>query len=85
MADCSESLLADWRANRYLAEFVDSGILEFELHRAQPQSDEEEKPSMPGGSDPEPTKANGPLVVIANYVFDSLPQDAFIIAGRANL
>ena len=71
MADCSDSLLAEWRANRYLAEFVNAGILEFQLHRA-----DEDTPS----TDPV-RQATGPLVVIANYVFDSLPQDAFIIAG----
>jgi hypothetical protein len=77
MADCSESLLADWRANRYLAEFVESGILEFQLHRA-----EDDNSASPGGKSPDLAKpAKGPLVVIANYVFDSLPQDAFIIAN----
>jgi tetratricopeptide (TPR) repeat protein len=76
MADCSESLLAEWRANRYLAEFVKAEILELQLHRA------EEDISSRAGADPASTrKATAPLVVIANYVFDSLPQDAFIIAG----
>ncbi|HZU31815.1 MAG TPA: SAM-dependent methyltransferase, partial [Candidatus Angelobacter sp.] len=65
MTDCSESLVAGWRANRYLAEFVDAGILEFQLVRA-----EDEQPEQ---------QVKSPLVVIANYVFDSLPQDAFII------
>lgn len=77
MADCSESLLDEWRANRHLAEFVNAGILEFQLHRA-----EEDNPSAATDSrvaDPA-RQASGPLVVIANYVFDSLPQDAFIIA-----
>ena len=77
MADCSENLLADWRANRYLAEFVENGILEFQLHRA-----EDDNSASPGGNSPDLAKpAKGPLVVIANYVFDSLPQDAFIIAN----
>jgi tetratricopeptide (TPR) repeat protein len=75
MADCSESLLAEWRANRYLAEFVKAGILEFQLHRA------EENTSSRAVAAPDSNgQATGPLVVIANYVFDSLPQDAFIIA-----
>ena len=73
MADCSESLLAEWRANRCLTEFVKAGILEFQLHRA-----EEDASSGAAANSPQ---ATGPLVVIANYVFDSLPQDAFIIAG----
>jgi hypothetical protein len=68
MTDCSESLLADWQVNRYLAEFVRSGVLDFEL--------------LGAGEGPESAHpAHGPLVVIANYVFDSLPQDAFVISN----
>src|SRR5579859_1445819 len=75
MADCSEDLLAEWRANRYLAEFVKAGMLEFQLHCA------EENSSSGARSTDLTTQATAPLVVIANYVFDSLPQDAFVIAG----
>jgi hypothetical protein len=78
MADCSESLLAEWRANRYLAEFVKAGILEFQLHRAEEDTPSAETGSRVPDSD---RQATSPLVVIANYVFDSLPQDAFIIAN----
>jgi hypothetical protein len=68
MSDCSEGLLEAWRGNRQLANFVNAGILEFQLRA-------EEEPQW--------QKIKGPLVVIANYVFDSLPQDAFTIsAGR---
>src|ERR1051326_8116748 len=67
MTDCSEELLAYWRGHQYLAEFSGAGILEFELLQA-------------GAGNTTPLKpATGPLVVIANYVFDSLPQDAFVI------
>ncbi|HEY2115118.1 MAG TPA: SAM-dependent methyltransferase [Candidatus Angelobacter sp.] len=76
MADCSESLLAEWRANRYLAEFATPGILEFQLHRSG-----EDNLSRAGAGPDSTGQATGPLVVIANYVFDSLPQDAYIIAG----
>lgn len=75
LADCSENLIAEWRANRYLAEFVATGILEFKLVRAEGVHAEKvhaEEELTP--------QANAPLVVIANYVFDSLPHDAFIIA-----
>jgi hypothetical protein len=68
LADCSEDLIAEWRSNRYLAEFAATGILEFKLVRAESAHTEENQ------------TAGAPLVVIANYVFDSLPQDAFIIA-----
>jgi hypothetical protein len=77
MADCSESLIAEWHANHYLAEFVDSGLLEFEL---LPAGVESQSPNAGGNASQSAQVASGPLVVIANYVFDSLPQDAFIIA-----
>ncbi len=70
MADCSEDLVHEWRKNRYLAEFVEPGILEFcALRPAE---------SIPSAFfQREPVK--GPMVVIANYFFDSLPQDAFVV------
>jgi tetratricopeptide (TPR) repeat protein len=64
MTDTAESLLTEWRENAYLREFVNSGILEFEVFQAGQKYRQD---------------AGGPLVVIANYVFDSLPQDAFAI------
>jgi tetratricopeptide (TPR) repeat protein len=66
MSDCAEELLAWWRGNQRLAEFSDAGVLDFKLLRAG----ENAKPATP---------AQAPLVVIGNYVFDSLPQDAFVI------
>ena len=64
MTDTSENLLKDWRENAYLKEFVSAGVLEFEVFQAGEEYQQ---------------KTRGPLVVIANYVFDSLPQDAFAI------
>ena len=75
MTDCSESLLQSWHGNSYLSEFVQSGILEFELL----QAGGELNPHFLNRKDAETSSAKGPLVVIANYVFDSLPQDAFVI------
>lgn len=71
MTDCVPLSLEQWRANTYLAEFVAQGILEFELLDATGVID----PAFLHQTEP------GPLVVIANYVFDSLPQDAFVIQG----
>jgi hypothetical protein len=71
MTDCSEDLLAEWRSNQYLAGFLSSGILEFKLLRAESNEDQQVSAS----------EIKTPLVVIANYVFDSLPQDAFVIAA----
>ena len=64
MTDTSESLVAEWRANAYLQEFVRSGVLEFAVFQAGEEYQ---------------SQTRGPLVVIANYVFDSLPQDAFAV------
>ena len=80
MSDCSESLLAEWLASRYLAEFASAGILEFKLIRAEGEGNAFSAPKAK--ADASATEMNGPLVVIANYVFDSLPQDAFIIANE---
>jgi tetratricopeptide (TPR) repeat protein len=67
MTDCSDAFPEAWRANDYFVEFVQSGILRFERFEV--------------GSDikSEFLQSQGPLVLIANYVFDSLPQDAFVI------
>jgi hypothetical protein len=74
MTDCGPSVLEAWQGNSYLAEFDQKGMLQFELLAAGQDVGahlfREEKRSAA-----EP----GPLVVIANYVFDSLPQDAFVI------
>lgn len=68
MTDCSEDVIESWRSNKYLAEFISSGILEFERFRI---GEEMHSPFL--------SSSSGPLVLIANYVFDSLPQDAFEI------
>jgi hypothetical protein len=75
MTDCSEDLIQGWRKNRYLAEFVECGILQFSVFQVGEKIDLDffRKDSL--ASKP----ADGPLVLIANYVFDSLPQDAFVI------
>lgn len=76
MTDCSENLLQSWRANAYLADFVNQGMLVFEQFQA---GDETESSFVSGNSPGSTQPAQGPLVLIANYVFDSLPQDAFVI------
>lgn len=71
MTDCSEQVIAGWRTNRYLAEFATAGILHFELLCI----DQNGIAGHTAGT----AHPGGPLVVIANYVFDSLPQDAFAL------
>jgi hypothetical protein len=71
MSDCSPSVLESWRANSYLAEFVQAGVLEFQLFEAGEQTR--------NGRETQAGSSPAPLVLIANYVFDSLPQDVFVI------
>ncbi|HXZ29369.1 MAG TPA: SAM-dependent methyltransferase [Terriglobales bacterium] len=72
MADCAPASLAAWRANPYLADFAARGLLDFALYESgQPLA------SLLAGAAP------GALVLIANYLFDSLPQDAFVISAGA--
>src|SRR5579883_3035786 len=69
MTDCSASSIQSWRENKYLLEFVERGVLEFQLLEA-------DKATSPGNTG---VSSQSPLVVIANYVFDSLAQDVFLI------
>lgn len=75
MTDCSESLLQSWRLNTYLSGFVKQGMLVFEQLQAGDEVDSSFVNCNFSGS----TQPGGPLVLIANYVFDSLAQDAFVI------
>ena len=72
IADCAPASLEAWRANPHLAEFAAAGLLEFALYEGgQPLA-----PLLAGRTSPVPP---GARVLIANYLFDSLPQDAFVI------
>jgi GNAT superfamily N-acetyltransferase len=72
MTECSESVLEDWHKNPYLAEFVSQGMLHFGTFSAGLDRDQQPNAWIVN-------KARGTLIVIANYVFDSLPQDAFAV------
>src|SRR5215470_11327386 len=67
MTDCPDSLLQIWRTNPYFSEFIQPGILQFERFEVGSEIQSEF------------LRSQGPLVLIANYVFDSVPQDAFVI------
>jgi hypothetical protein len=74
MTDCSHSLLETWRTNRHLAEFAERNILQFEVLGDSQKISPRFLTST--------AQSHEPLVVVANYFFDSLPQDAFSIADR---
>ena len=76
MTDCSESLVQSWRGNSRLAEFVQSGTLQFDVIQI---GDAIKSSFLAGPNGKSSGVSPGPLVLIANYVFDSLPQDAFVV------
>jgi tetratricopeptide (TPR) repeat protein len=76
MTDCSDSLIQTWRTNKYLLEFSDRGILQFELLDAGGKINSR---FVRGDTSETIEPPQSPLIVIANYVFDSLPYDAFVI------
>jgi len=76
MTDCSERLVADWRSNSFLSPFVECGVLQFSvLDLSEPIHSQ----FLTGEGSGQPENCHGPLVVIANYCFDSLAQDVFRI------
>lgn len=74
MTDFTESNIAFWRSHRAFEPFLRDGTLEFRGFDVTGDA-----PIDLSGAGVAPSSA--PLVVIANYVFDSIPQDAFTIRG----
>lgn len=66
MTESSESLVREWQGNAFLSDFAGQGLLEFQVFAA-------------GDTPWTGSRSTGSRVLIANYVFDSLPQDAFVV------
>ncbi|MBI4819189.1 MAG: hypothetical protein HY791_23155 [Deltaproteobacteria bacterium] len=64
MSDFSPTMREAWTTNAFLRPWVDRGILQFEIFR-------------PDSTPPPDRQLVNPVFVIANYVFDTLRQDAF--------
>lgn len=80
MADFTESNLSFFREHAQFQDYQDRGELDFALFDAE--ASQELRLEHSGRSLPDEHNPN-PVVVIANYVFDSLTQDVFRIeAGR---
>jgi tetratricopeptide (TPR) repeat protein len=78
MTDFAERNLACWREHPRLRPLVEAGVLDFALFdSAAPQ----EMHLQELGTILAPGTVKNPLAVVANYVFDSIPADAFAIRG----
>lgn len=78
LTDLAESNLELLAAHPQLQPFIGNGTLDFA--RFDVESDEELLLRVSGDS-LIPGTVRNPMVVIANYLFDSIPQDAFRIVG----
>ena len=74
MTDAAASLLRAWRRHPQLAPFVASGHLDFARFDVG-------APAPLHISSREAPLARGPWIVLANYLWDSVPQDAYEVGG----
>jgi len=78
MTDCSASNLKYVQAHPALQPFVDRGELDFGFFDA---ADPGEIHLLHSGGTLSPATTVNPIVVFANYILDSIPQDAFHISA----
>lgn len=74
LTDLAEATVTWWQSHPWLAPFVQAGLLDFARYDVTADDAIELRVSGRRLSAAQPTDA---LVVIANYVFDGLPHDAF--------
>jgi RimJ/RimL family protein N-acetyltransferase len=80
MTDASAKILAYWQAVEQFQPYIEQGVLDFACFDAR--RDDTLKLLISGQS-VGLKKSSGPLIVIANYLFDCMPQDVFeVIEGR---
>jgi tetratricopeptide (TPR) repeat protein len=76
MSDFAEQTVNDWLVHPYLRPFVEQGYLDFA--RFDAEQDETIRLHV-SGETLAPDTIHNPLVVLANYFFDGIPQDAFYV------
>ncbi len=80
MTDLARPNIEHWQANEYLKPLVAAGVLDFARFSAV---DSESLELLDSGERITPKSPRGPMIVIANYFFDSLPQDIYRVeSGR---
>jgi hypothetical protein len=78
MTDVSRSMIDFWQTHPSLRPLADSGVLDFAIFDAAHPADIHLINSEATLST---SQLQNPLIVIANYLFDSIPQDCFSVAG----
>ena len=78
MTDASATVMQFWRENPRLRSFVEAGQLDFAHFDVL---DPSPLNLLVSGATLGPGDSNNPVVVVANYIFDSVPQDAVTITN----
>jgi tetratricopeptide (TPR) repeat protein len=78
MTDFTERTLAHWRSQLSFQSLIDEGLLDFARFDVE---QDQTLTLVHSGETISARSLRNPLVVIANYLFDSIPQDAFFAAG----
>nr|AYM52505.1 TPR repeat-containing protein [Archangium sp.] len=78
MTDFTETNVSFWRGHPFLKPFLERGVLDFALFDAEV---DEELRLIEAGVTIRKGSLKNPLVMIANYVFDGIRQDAFSFRG----
>lgn len=79
MTDFHESIIKQWQAHPKLQAYIDKGLLDFAIYDTNSQNPIHlinNKTSLQDNLN------NQPLIVLANYVFDSIPNDIFYIHNQ---
>lgn len=76
LTDFTGSNVEFWRAHPALRPFIEQGQLDFAVFDVER---DHELRLLQGGETLSPGTLHHPLIVLANYVFDSIGQDAFIV------
>jgi hypothetical protein len=77
MTDFVPEILQFWQGNSRFQPWIDAGILDFGLFDVM---DKRPFTLMNSGETLTPEVVKNPVILIANYFFDSIPQDSFVIA-----
>jgi tetratricopeptide (TPR) repeat protein len=80
MTDAIPSVVNFWRDNPRLRQFVDSGVLDFAHFDLAAQAPIDLQTT---GVTLRPGEVVNPIVVFTNYIFDTIPQDAYTIHDGA--
>jgi tetratricopeptide (TPR) repeat protein len=79
MTDATPSVVEFWRENPRLRQFVEAGVLDFahfDLLNLAPLTLLNSNTRLESG------RVANPVVMIGNYIFDSIPQDAYTVKSR---